>query len=236
MNGLQWGHTPKGVDTGRSMWGPCQVHWLQWGHTPKGVDTSSGTRLPRPSRSCFNGATPRKVWIRDHRQDHPGRVRRLQWGHTPKGVDTGLSGGLDVGPGGASMGPHPERCGYYPIPSPAHPGGCASMGPHPERCGYRGSVSPPVHAFNSFNGATPRKVWIPAGAAAVTGVFIASMGPHPERCGYFFASTRYLPSQAELQWGHTPKGVDTDSRGCHRGHPRWSFNGATPRKVWIRLW
>jgi len=82
------------------------------------------------------------------------------------------------------MGPHPERCGYF-----SREGGqvgrlCASMGPHPERCGYD------LQLTSSGD------------------LYLASMGPHPERCGYLLFLL-LLKLCGVLQWGHTPKGVDT---------------------------
>jgi len=253
---LQWGHTPKGVDTAHCTDPRPACGTLQWGHTPKGVDTAGRGQARSGKEHGFNGATPRKVWIlvgsellrcaegasmgpHPERCGYPacrwpGRRRRsgLQWGHTPKGVDTGTS--RKTAPTSSGL----------------------QWGHTPKGVDTRVTRRPSRGAARGFNGATPRKVWIPHLLPDQRLQPVASMGPHPERCGYsgcrrgsrwrsssfngatprkvWIPSTPHLASypSAALQWGHTPKGVDT--RGAFAGirlHGR--FNGATPRKVWI---
>jgi len=55
------------------------------------------------------------------------------WIQIPEGV-------IEDTLGGASMGPHPERCGYVCGEGDEKEEEDASMGPHPERCGYAGVV------------------------------------------------------------------------------------------------
>ncbi len=214
---------------------------------------------PEPSGYRFNGATPRKVWIRGSWR-RSGRSWRRFNGATPRKVWIRPAELLDRAADLlASMGPHPERCGYQDepqLPDLRHP---ASMGPHPERCGYH-MARQVTGSFGSLQwGHTPKGVDTPNSTRSSMTFAVASMGPHPERCGYLHRRPQAAPGcgasmgphpercgyallesegllRIELQWGHTPKGVDTRSTCRPSRSADHGFNGATPRKVWIRGW
>jgi len=208
---LQWGHTPKGVDTQLGHVAVDHGHGASMGPHPERCGYRWAAPAPRPASGRFNGATPRKVWIPPGSSaGSAGSPRRFN-GATPRKVWIHPSG--TPWPSSrptASMGPHPERCGYCLAPMIGFTVSSASMGPHPERCGYGRGGRPRRRRLSSFNGATPRKVWILAKAAGeYNSLDQLQWGHTPKGVDTGILGACAVWEREALQWGHTPKGVDT---------------------------
>ena len=84
---FQWGHPPKGMETGRSGSAEGQGKAFQWGHPPKGMETDTFVTRVGRGRDVSMGPPPEgdgdealQVVIED--------LFSFQWGHPPKGMET----------------------------------------------------------------------------------------------------------------------------------------------------